>query len=320
MAKDELPLAPIVFIDSGEPALAERAVDQLKRRARQADPETDITSIDPTSYSAGELDMLTTPSLFGEPRMIIIDQVQQLNTALQNDLLRYISAPEADVNLVVVKHKGTRGKKVYDALKTAKVPTASFKEVKTAAEKSRLVMSEVRAHHRRMTESAVGALIDALGSDMRELLAGTRQLLADIDGTIDKDHVDTYFAGRIEANGFNVADAVIAGNVGKAIELSRHAIATNASPVAIVSAIAMRLRTMAQVMGARSNAFDMKIPMAPWAADRARRDLRAWSANGLALAIRAIAQADADVKGASRDPGYALERGILEIGRARRVK
>lgn len=55
-------------------------------------------------------------------------------------------------------------------------------------------------------------------------------------------------------------------------------------------------------------------------ADRAKRDLRGWSAQGIAMAISAVAQADTDVKGGSRDPGYALERGILEVGRARKIR
>lgn len=317
---DELELAPVVFIDSAEDVYAERATERLKTLARQANPSVEITVLDAQGYSAGELAMLTTPSLFGEPRMVIIPNLEQLNQTLQTDLLRYIEAPEFDVTLVLRKNKGQRGKKVVDELKKAGVPTTKIAEVKSARDKTNAVMADVRAAGRRMTSDAIGALIEAVGSDLRELLSAVRQLLADVEGTIETEHVHTYFAGRIEAKGFNVADALVVGQVGKAVELARHALATGASPVAIVAAIAAKLRTMAQVLGSRSHTFDTKVSLVPWMADRAKRDLRGWSAEGLAAAIAAIARADADVKGGSRDPGYALERGILEVGRARRIK
>jgi len=38
----------------------------------------------------------------------------------------------------------------------------------------------------------------------------------------------------------------------------------------------------------------------------------------VATAIRAVAQADAEVKGASRDPEFALERVILRVAAAKK--
>jgi DNA polymerase-3 subunit delta len=58
--------------------------------------------------------------------------------------------------------------------------------------------------------------------------------------------------------------------------------------------------------------------MAPWQIDRARKDLRSWNPEGLAAAISAVAQADADVKGEARDAVFAVERAVLTIARSRR--
>lgn len=57
--------------------------------------------------------------------------------------------------------------------------------------------------------------------------------------------------------------------------------------------------------------------MAPWQVDRARRELAGWSDDALAYAIQAVARADAEVKGASRDPVHAVERAVLAICNAR---
>ena len=56
--------------------------------------------------------------------------------------------------------------------------------------------------------------------------------------------------------------------------------------------------------------------LAPWQIDRAKKDLSSWTPEGLAAAITAVAQADAEVKGGGRDPVFAVERAVLTIAGA----
>jgi DNA polymerase-3 subunit delta len=44
-----------------------------------------------------------------------------------------------------------------------------------------------------------------------------------------------------------------------------------------------------------------------------RDQSRGWSESAIARAIRTIAQADADIKGAAGDPSYTLERMVLTV-------
>lgn len=312
MARMAVTLAPIVLITSGEPVLGDRAVASLRHQLRAADPNTDIVEIDASQYVSGQLEAMLTPSLFGEPRAIFVANLEQVNAPFQEELIAYARAPEPDSVLVLRHNGGQRGKKVLDALK-GKVPTYSFDKVKYPNDKAKIVVQDVREAGRKMTADAVDAIVAALGSDLRELLSAVSQLMSDVEGTITEDDVHTYFAGRVEATAFNVADAVVAGRAGKAVELSRHAIATGNSPVAIVGAIATKLRAMAQVLGVRSAKGRPTPKMNNWQASRAKQDLRGWSGQRLAEAIQAIATADAEVKGLSRDPEYALERAIVTI-------
>jgi DNA polymerase-3 subunit delta len=57
--------------------------------------------------------------------------------------------------------------------------------------------------------------------------------------------------------------------------------------------------------------------MAPWQIDRARRELTGWNESGLAIAVMALAEADAAVKGGGRDPVYAVERLVLTVAGSR---
>lgn len=319
---DDIELAPIVLIKSAEPVFADRAVDALKARLRKADPRVAVTAINAAGYEAHQLALLASPSLFAEPRVIVIANLEQLNTALQNDLLEYIAAPAPDVVLIVRHNGGVKGKKVLAGLSKAKVPTITIAQVKKTADKVKAVRADVRAAGRTITNKAVNALVDALGSDVRELLVGVRQLLDDVPGTIDDDAVHTYFSGRIEATGFNVADAALSGATSRAIELARHAMSTGVAPAAIVAAMAANIRRLAHVLALDERRTSLvyqrvKVSYPSWQVERAQRELYGWSEQGIRAAIVALAQADEDVKGASRDPAFGVEKAIIELGRAR---
>jgi DNA polymerase-3 subunit delta len=156
---------------------------------------------------------------------------------------------------------------------------------------------------------------------MRELAASVNQLTADTAGRITKADVDLYYGGRVEATGFKVADAAVVGDLAGALRLARHAMATGSDPVLLVAALAAKLRTLAKVGGARRRgldpAKDLGIPS--WQVDRARRDLKGWDATGLGRAIMAVAKADAEVKGAGRDPRFAVERAIIAVSQTARA-
>jgi DNA polymerase-3 subunit delta len=56
--------------------------------------------------------------------------------------------------------------------------------------------------------------------------------------------------------------------------------------------------------------------MQPWQIDKARKELSGWQEEDLAGLVRLAAQTDAEVKGASRDPEYSVEKLLLAMARA----
>jgi DNA polymerase-3 subunit delta len=66
----------------------------------------------------------------------------------------------------------------------------------------------------------------------------------------------------------------------------------------------------------RGPGAERDLGLAPWQVDRSRKELSRWTPEALASAITAVAQADAEVKGASRDPRFAVERAVLRIAAA----
>lgn len=323
IAWDEVALAPIVLVRGKEDLLAERAITRLRRLAREqaeaSDPglTLEVTQLEAATYQSGQLATLSSPSLFAEPRHLEITGLEALSEAFAADLVDYLRDPAPDVSVVLWHAGGQRGKKVLEALTTASVPTVVCDEV-AERDKGAFVSAEFRRAKRRIEGDAVIALVEAVGSDLRELASAADQLVSDTTGTISAEVIDRYYGGRVEATGFKVADAAVAGQAGQALALARHAMATGTDPVPLVAALALKLRSMGKVAAMRGRSIPAgKLGLAPWQIDRAKRDLQGWTPEGLAGAISAVAAADAEIKGEGRAPQFAVERAVLQVAQAR---
>lgn len=249
---------------------------------------------------------------------MVVRGVEAAADAFLDDALAYVRSPEPDVTLVLRHAGGTRGKRLLDAVAGAGYPVVACEPLKRDGDKAEFLVGEFRRAGRRVDPDAVRALLDAAGSDLGELVAACAQLVADTTGTVTPAAVHRYHGGRVEATGFAVADAAVAGQGAEAIRLLRHALATGVDPVPLVAALAMKLRTLAKVAAARGRGLDpvRDLGLVSWQVDRARRELKGWSPEGLAAAISAVATADAEVKGAARDPEFAVERAVLRVAAA----
>ena len=67
----------------------------------------------------------------------------------------------------------------------------------------------ISAHKIDVDDDMVTAIIDAVGSDLRELAAVCSQLVADTDGAVDATAVRRYYSGRAEVKGFDIADKAV---------------------------------------------------------------------------------------------------------------
>lgn len=303
--------APVILVTGPEDFLAERANRLLRDALRERDASLEVHDLRADAYAPGELITLASPSLFGEPRLIRVDGAATMNDAFLEEALEYISAPADDVVVVIRHGGGVRGKKLLDAIRqgTGGGIEVLCSELKRDSDRADFAAAEFRHAGRAIAPAALRTLVSAFTDDLAELAGACQQLLADTEGDITEQTVAKYYGGRVETNSFAVVDAAIAGRHGEALGLLRHALATGADPVPMVAAFAMKLRTMAKVGGTRGSGAQTaaQLGLAPWQVDRARRDLQGWTEEGLGRAILAAAETDAAVKGAARDPIYAVE-------------
>jgi len=304
-----------------EGALADRALAKLNAELKEE--KCEITTIAAPDAILGDISDALAPSLFSERRALIIKDLQDLPEESRDEITHYLDAPDDLTTLIFVHKGGVKGKALLDAIKKAKPEIISCEPMKKEAEKEEFVKSLFLDSGRKATAGAITALVGALGSDMRELQAAVSQICLDAQAgkTIDEAIVDKFHQGRVETTGFDVADATLDGNLPGALVALRSALETGTDPVMITSAIASNLRSLAKVSGvnrgARSFEVAGELGMAPWQIDKARRQLAGWSPRSIAKAVQAIALADAQVKGASSDPIFALEKALATITEVR---
>ncbi|WP_432498970.1 DNA polymerase III subunit delta [Kineococcus gypseus] len=312
--------APVVLLTGAEDHLADRALTALLARLRERDPAFERTDVAAAAYQKGQLATWTSPSLFDEQSLVLVDGVDAATDAFVEDVLEYLAAPSESAVLVLRHRGGNRARRVLEvARSTPGAVEVPCQPLKRDQEKVDLVLADARRARRRIDVEAARALVAALGGDLGELSAGLDQLLTDTEGTVTEADVHRYHSGRREATGFEVADAAVAGDAGRALALVRHAEATGVPAVVVVAALASRLRQLARVAAARGRSADVArdLGMAPWLVDKVRREVQGVAPEGLARAIQAVAAADHAVKGGGGDGAFALERAVRVTAEAR---
>ncbi|WP_030547365.1 DNA polymerase III subunit delta [Streptomyces albus] len=316
------PLTPVTLAVGQEELLLERAVREVIAAARAADADTDVRDLTPDVLQPGTLAELTSPSLFAERKVVVVRNAQDLSADTVKDVKAYLGSPAEEITLVLVHAGGAKGKGLLDAARKAGAREVSCPKMTKPADRLSFVRGEFRAAGRSATPEACQALIDALGSDLRELASACSQLAADVHGPIDDAVVARYYTGRAEASSFTVADRAVEGRTAEALEALRWSLSTGVAPVLITSALAQAVRAIGKLAsaprGARPGDLARDLGMPPWKIDRVRQQMRGWSADGVSAALRAVAEADGAVKGGGADPGYALEKAVVAVAGAAR--
>ena len=311
-------LGRVVLVTGKEEFFNERSVQAARASIRGYDPEAETSETMAAELTLASLGEMAAPSLFSSIRCVVVRALENLPEESVAGLLDYAAAPADDVALVLVHGGGQKGSGTLTKLR--KLPTVlewKSEELK-ASEFPSFVASEVRLHGSRIDPEAASFLVQAVGQDLRSLAAAADQLAHDFPGeALSTEKVQRYFGGRAEAKSFAVADAAFSGQRQRALEELRWALDGGTAAVLVTSAFAGSARGLARFQGAPRGMRDAdlarEVGVPPWKLRTIRDQSRAWTPEGLAAAIRAVARADADIKGAASDPSYTLERLVLTV-------
>jgi DNA polymerase III subunit delta len=307
-----------------EELLIERAVAEVLRSARQragaGSGISDVHDVPVSRMRAGdvttyELAELLSPSLFAEERIVVLDAAAEAG----KEAVAMIASAAADLPsgtvLVVVHSGGGRAKALAGELKSLGAQVHQCARITKVSERVDFVRKEFRSLRVKVDEEAVTALLDAVGSDVRELASACSQLVADTGGDVDADAVRRYHSGKAEVKGFDIADKAVAGDVEGAAEALRWAMMRGEPLVVLADALAEAVHTIGRVGPLSGDPYRLaaQLGMPPWRVQKAQKQARRWSLDSVATAMKVVATLNANVKGAVVDADYALESAVRKV-------
>ncbi|HPX36371.1 MAG TPA: DNA polymerase III subunit delta [Mycobacterium sp.] len=304
-----------------EDLLVERAIDEILRTVRDSAGAADVpvSRLKAGQVSTNELAELLSPSLFADEQVVILEDADEVG----KDAAEVILPAAADLptgTVLVVAHSGGGGKspsaktlpKQLRDLGATEHPAAKLTK---AAERTAFVRAEFRGLKVKVDDDTVSTLLEAVGSDLRELASVCSQLVADTGGVVNVAAVHRYYIGKAEVTGFDIADKAVAGDIAGATEALRWAMASGVPHVLLADALAEAVHGIARIGPLSGDPYRLasELRMPGWKVQKAQKQARGWSRGDVATAIRLVAALNADVKGVAADADYALEKAVRAV-------
>lgn len=308
---------PLHLVLGDEELLVERAVADVLRSARQRAGTADVpvSRMRAGDVGAYELAELLSPSLFAEERIVVLGAAAEAG----RDAAAVIEPAAADLPagtvLVVVHSGGGRAKSLANQLRSMGAQVHPCARITKVSERADFIRSEFASLRVKVDDETVTALLDAVGSDVRELASACSQLVADTGGAVDAAAVRRYHSGKAEVRGFDIADKAVAGDVAGAAEALRWAMMRGEPLVVLADALAEAVHTIGRVGPQSGDPYRLaaQLGMPPWRVQKAQKQARRWSRDTVATAMRLVAELNANVKGAVADADYALESAVRQV-------
>ncbi|WP_273412266.1 DNA polymerase III subunit delta [Corynebacterium appendicis] len=301
---------PVHLVVGEDEFLAERATKSI---IDEVGPAAEVSTLRAGDITVSELAQATSPSLFAEERVVVVTNTELAGKEPTELLLQAAADPAPGMTLVIV-HSGKGRNKSYVA-KFRKVADVHEVNPPNQRERQSWVTAEFRRHGVRPTPDVIGALLESVGSDLRELASAIEQLVADTEGELTVAKVRAYYTGVAEVSGFDIADQAIAGRTDRALASTRRALQLGISPVAIAAALANKVGDVAKLYQTRGNPDQIArtVGMHPFVAKKTMQVARNWSGRSVSEAVIIVADLDATVKGQGGDPEFAVEDAVRRI-------
>lgn len=312
------PVAPVHLIEGNEEFLAERARKRIVTEIRQNSPEGDalpVTTMRAGEVTGSELLELLSPSLFGEDRVIVLTNTDEAGKEPAELLLKVAKDPAPGIFVIIMHSGGGRTKQMVPKFRKLAGQVHEVPELKDR-ERPGWVTQEFRSHGVQVTPDVVHALLEGVGSDLRELASAVSQLVSDTGGNVTAAKVREYYAGVAEVSGFDIADLAVTGQTSRAVASTRRALQLGISPVALAAALSSKVGAIARLYtsrGSDSRRLAGTLGMHPFVVEKTTKVARRWSGEAVSDAVIVVAELDAAVKGQGGDQDYEIEAAVRRI-------
>ena len=204
--------------------------------------------IDAAEWQGGETSDLSTPSLFGERRALLVNDCRSLPDHALAELKGYCATPSPDALLVLLARVGERGKAPAALLKLVE----GVGEVREANVARRDLPAWIGARaKRRGVQFAPGAaqtLVEILGENPATLDQALEQLASAFPGgKVTRELVASQFRGLGEQRVWDLCDRAFGRDLPGSVRSLQSLLGAREDPLMILGGIASRLRDLLRV-------------------------------------------------------------------------
>lgn len=289
-------------------------------RSRESGEDVPVTRVRAGEVSAPELAELLSPSLFAEERVVVVESAAEAGKEPAGLITATARALPEGITLMVIHTGGGRQKAMVGELRKAGAAEIECATPKWHSDRVDFVRKEFRNLGVRVSPDVVELVTELVGADLRELSAACHQLVSDTGGKVDEAAVRTYYVGRPEVTGFEVADKAVTGDLGGALESLAWAQHHGTPRVLLADALAEKVHAIARVRAygpGDKYSIASELGMSPGQVGRVQGQARAWDASSIGRAVLVVAELNGAVKGQAADPDYALEHAVSTVAQLR---
>lgn len=209
---------------------------------------TKAAEVDAAEWEGGELQGLATPSLFGEPRALLVNDARSLRKETLEEIGRYLEAPDPDATLVLSCVVAERGK-VPVGLQKLVEPVGEVRKVDIAKkELEPWLVAKAKGHGLDLAIPGARALVETLGPEPGQLVAALGQLQDVFAGQrVGAREVAQQFRGLGEQKTWDLCDRAFGKDLPGAIRSLRAIEEGGDDALMVLGGIAARLRDLLKV-------------------------------------------------------------------------
>ncbi|MFT3900480.1 MAG: DNA polymerase III subunit delta [Gordonia sp. (in: high G+C Gram-positive bacteria)] len=308
---------PLYLLLGDNDFLLERGVHQVVAAVGKGSSEpVPVTRVRAGDVTGTELAELLSPSLFGDARVIVVEAAAEAGKEPAAVITSTLGDIPDGITLAIAHTGGGRTKAMVGALQQAGATVIDCATPRWPSDRADFVRREFQNLGVRVPREVVDLMLANVGSDLRELAAAASQLVADTGGKITEQAVETYYAGRAEVKGFEIADKAVTGDEGGALEALAWAVHHGTPRVILADALAEAVHGIARVKGLgnanpQSAAADLGMP--PSRVKKLQAQAAAWDATSIGRAAVVVAKLNGDVKGQAADADYSLVSAVSAV-------
>ena len=290
--------------------LVERRCQDILARIEASSTDTLATA----TLTGADVLGVVAPSLFATARAVVFTHGEDAKKEVMEAFTEIAQNPIDEVTVIIQHSGGGRMKKMLPALKKL-CDTHEVVPLKPS-ERLRWVNEEFKRHGVSVTPDVSQAVLEGVGSDLRELASAIAQLVADNEGDVDVQAVRTMYESVAEVSGFDIADLACTGQLTRAVASTRRALQLGEPPVRLASALAQNVAGIACLYSYRGSTQYVSVPgMAPWKVDKVAKMARRWDGPQVSQACIIIADLEDALKGGGGNVDYAIESAVAALAR-----